>query len=128
MKSNNKLTQTELEIMKYFWHIDREVTAGDVRSHFSDKNWSKQAVSSFLKKLSKQGYINIRKESISKYYYSCVMTEDEYNLMPAKDIINDFYNGSLRNFICALSGANTISEEDAARLDQLIEQLKSQNE
>lgn len=125
MRSNNNLTQTELDIMQYFWHIDREVTAGDVRSHFAHKNWSKQAVSSFLNKLSKLGYLNIRKESISKYYYSYAITEDEHNLMPAKNIINDFYNGSLRNFICALSGATSISVEEADRLDQLIEQLKS---
>lgn len=122
------LTKTELEIMQYFWVNNKEVTAGDVREHFSQKNWSKQAVNTFLKKLVQRGFLNLRKVSISKYYYSYAITEDEYNLLPVKQIINDFYEGSLGNFVCALGKDAKISEEEADNLYKLVAQLKNRKE
>lgn len=119
------LSKTELEIMQYLWNIDKEVTAGDIRTHFSDKNWSKQAVSTFLKKLVKHGYLNVRKESPSKYYYTVAITEDDYNISPAIEIIDKFFSGSLYNFICAFNGSDSISDEEAEHLYELIAQLKN---
>ncbi len=120
------LTKTELEIMQYFWDIDKEVTAGDIRIHFFYKNWSKQAVSTFLKHLVKLGYLNVRKESTSKYYYTAAITEEEYNISPAKEIIDKFFSGSLSNFICAFSKPNYLSDEEIQRLYDLISQLKKE--
>lgn len=121
------LSKTELEIMQYLWDIDEEVTAGDIRKHFSDKNWSKQAVSTFLKHLVKQGYLNVIKTSDSKYYYSVVISEDEHNISPAKEVINKFFSGSLSNFVCAFSKPAQLSDEEVQRLNDLITQLKTEH-
>lgn len=120
-----ELTKTELEIMQYLWNINQEVTAGDIRVHFSDKKWSKQAVSTFLKHLVKLGYLNVRKASASKYYYTVAITQDEYNILPAKEIIDKFFLGSLCNFICAFSKPKELSDEEIQQLEDLITQLKN---
>lgn len=111
--STHYLTKTETEIMQYIWKLNREVTAGEIRSYFyPDKKWSKQAVSTFLKQLVKYKYLNIRKVSATKYYYSVNISEKEYNLLPAKDIIEKSFAGSYSDFVCALIAPNEkISEE-----------------
>ncbi len=121
---SNLLTKTELEIMEYLWSINCETTAREIRNHFSNRNWSKQAMSTFLKHLSQYGYIHIRKESFTKYYYSPAITAEEYNLMPAKNIIKDHYNGSYSNFILALFDSKPISAEEMASLKERLSELE----
>lgn len=125
-KFNNMdyLTKTELEIMHYFWSINikEELTATNIRTHFSHKNWSKQVVSSFLTKLVKKNYLKVRKISTIKYYYSATITEEEYYLLPVTDTINHVFDGSYTNFIKALiDSKKDITEKE---LDEIEEFLK----
>lgn len=117
------LTKTELEIMHYFWSINHyeELTATDIRTHFSHKNWSKQSVSTFLQKLVQKNYLKVRKISAVKYYYSAIITEEEYYLLPVIDIINSVFGGSYISFIKALIN----SEKDITKkeLDEIEEIL-----
>ena len=99
---NKNLSKTELEIMKYIWSINSEVMPKEIREHFSHKQWSKQAVSTFLKRLVVSGYLNMRQVSQTKYYYSATMTAEESNLLPAVDIINNVFDGSYISFIESL--------------------------
>lgn len=119
-----KLTKTELEIMYYFWsiNINEELTATDIRMHFSHKNWSKQVVSSFLTKLVKKKYLKVRKISAVKYYYSVAITEEEYNLQPTRNIIDTIFKGSYSNFMYSLIDPqkNDLSEEELTKIENMI--------
>lgn len=110
------LSKTELEIMEYFWssNVD-EISASDLRNHFSNKNWSKQTISTFLKRLVNFGYLKVRKASVIKYYYSVLISKEEHELLPAKNVLNNVYNGSYENFVCALMPSDT----DKAEIDKL---------
>ena len=123
--ANNTLTKTELEIMEYFWSTNREITASDIREHFSEKNWSKQTISSFLKKLVNFGYIKRRKISVTKFYYSVHITKEEYELLPARNIIKNIYNGSYKDFVCALL-PNTISKSELDELNKYLAEYKKE--
>lgn len=122
--SKTSLTKTELEIMHYIWSINSEVTATDVREHFSDKNWSKQSVGTFLKKLVNSNFLKIRRESLTKYFYSATLTEQEYSMLPAKDILENVFNNSLSKFICAFI-PNDIAEKDILEIEKYLSFLKS---
>ena len=117
-----KLTKTELEIMRYFWsiNINEELTATDIRTHFSNKKWSKQVTSTFLTKLVKKNYLKVRKISAVKYYYSAAITEEEYNLLPTKNIINTVFKGSYSNFIFSLIDPNEIPEDELEKIENMI--------
>jgi len=119
------ITKTELAIMQYIWNLNREVTPKEIREHFSDKQWSKQTVSSFLKSLVNSGLLIKHKESMSKYYYSAAVSKKEYSLIPSKSVINDIFQGSSVNFFCALISPNEkIPEEELDRLEDLISQKR----
>lgn len=100
--NTNNLSKTELEIMKYIWSVNGEVMPKEIRTHFSHKQWSKQAVSTFLKRLVTSGYLNMRKVSPTKYYYSAIITKEESDLLPVIDIINNTFDGSYISFIESL--------------------------
>lgn len=100
--NTNNLSKTELEIMKYIWSVNGEVMPKEIRMHFSHKQWSKQAVSTFLKRLVTSGYLNMRKVSPTKYYYSSIITKEESDLLPVIDIINNTFGGSYISFIESL--------------------------
>ena len=100
--NTNNLSKTELEIMKYIWSVNGEVMPKEIRMHFSHKQWSKQAVSTFLKRLVTSGYLNMRKVSPTKYYYSAIITKEESDLLPVIDIINNTFGGSYISFIESL--------------------------
>lgn len=88
--------------MKYIWSVNGEVMPKEIRTHFSHKQWSKQAVSTFLKRLVTSGYLNMRKVSPTKYYYSAIITKEESDLLPVIDIINNTFDGSYISFIESL--------------------------
>lgn len=120
--SKPSLTKTELEIMQYIWSINSEVTATDVREHFSYKNWSKQSVGFFLKKLVTADYLKIRKESANKYFYSAIITEQEYSILSIKEIVKKTFNDSFGGFFACF--CQDFTKEDIHELDQLISDLK----
>lgn len=88
--------------MKYIWSVNGEVMPKEIRTHFSHRQWSKQAVSTFLKRLVTSGYLNMRKVSPTKYYYSAIITKEESDLLPVIDIINNTFDGSYISFIESL--------------------------
>lgn len=119
--NNKNISKTELEIMKYIWSINGEVMPKEIREHFSYKQWSKQTVSTFLKRLVASGYLNMRQVSQTKYYYSATMTEEESNLLPAIDIINNVFDGSYISFIESLiNHKNDFTEKELDDLQKFI--------
>lgn len=125
---NKSLTKTELEIMQYIWSLNFEVTATDIREHFSDKNWSKQSINSFLTKLVNHKYLKVRKLSPIKYFYSANITEEEYNLQPTKNIINTIFKGSYSNFMYSLIDPkkNNLSEEELEEIENMISKRRKE--
>lgn len=121
------ITKTQLEIMEYLWDINEEVTARDIRDHFSHKKWSKQTVSTFLKELVNLGYLNIRKQSVTKYFYSVARTKEQHELLPAVEVVDTIFNGSFGRFACSFFDINnktTLEEIDEAIA--LIDQKKKE--
>ena len=100
--NKKNLSKTELEIMKYIWSVNGEVMPKEIRTHFAHKQWSEQAVSTFLKRLVTSGYLNLRQASPTRYYYSAIISETEYDLLPILDVINNTFDGSYISFIESL--------------------------
>lgn len=117
--TKTSLSKTELEIMQYIWSVDSEVTATDIREHFSNKKWSKQSVGTFLKRLVNANFLKVRQESLNKYYYSATMTEQEYSVLPAKTILKTVFNNSLSKFTCALF-SDDVTKDDIQKLEDLL--------
>lgn len=122
--SENHITETEYLIMKFLWSLDHDATAGEIREHFAQRNWSKQTVSTFLKRLTKSGYLKMYKISQSKYYYSILISESEHNIAPIKKVAEESFNNSFGDLICALASNEELSNNEIEKISILISQLK----
>ena len=118
----SQVSNTEYEIMKYFWETGDEFSFAELMAYFNekeDRDWKKQTLNTFLKRLMQKGLLKCRKEG-RKAYYTSQMTESEYEKRCAKEILDENYGGKLTNFIAALSGSMNISEEEEEELLEYI--------
>ncbi len=124
MTERNHITETEYAIMKYIWSLDHDATAGEIREHFAQRNWSKQAVSTFLKRLTKSGYLKMHRASPTKCYYSVQITESEHDLLPVREVVKKSFNGSYGSLVSALVKSNKkLSNEEIERIKKMISEL-----
>ncbi len=117
------LSDSEKEILSWMWEADREYSYKDVFLKFgenSDKQWKKQTISTFLTRMEKKGVISIRKTD-GKYYYKPALNKCQYERKRARYILDSFFCGSLNQFMVALNGGESLSDEDAAELRKFLE-------
>ncbi len=127
MSKQRHITETEYVIMKYLWSLDHEATAGEIREHFAQRNWSKQAVSTFLKRLTKSGYLKMRKVSPTKCYYTVLMSENEHNLLPVQEVVEKSFDRSYADLFCALVSPNEkLSDEAIERINKMLAEFDKQ--
>lgn len=124
MSKRNHITETEYIIMKFLWSLDHNATASEIREHFAQRNWSKQAVSTFLKRLVKSGYLKMTMVSPTKYYYTVLISETEHDLLPVREIIKKSFNNSYGDFVCALVDPyDKLSEKEINQINKMISEL-----
>lgn len=122
-QQRNHITETEYTIMKYLWSLNHDATAGEIREHFAQRNWSKQAVSTFLKRLTKSGYLKMRKASPTKCYYTVLITENDHNFLPVQEVVEKSFGGSYDDFVCALAKKEKLSQDTIDRISKMISEL-----
>ncbi len=117
-----KLSDTELEIMNVIWEQDEPKTFAWILEFFNvhcDKNWKRQTLSTYMTKLVGRKLLSVKSVGKSTEYTS-IVSRQEYEAMQAQGVLNNLYNGSLRNFLTALNQGKAVSEEDVQDLKKWI--------
>ncbi|MCH5339967.1 MAG: BlaI/MecI/CopY family transcriptional regulator [Acetatifactor sp.] len=120
MKNSYKLAAAEREIMEVLWANDGKLSTGDLMDQMQErgKKWKRQTLNTLLTRLEEKDVI-----SRPRAYVEAKMTEKDLQQLQAKEILDHFYGGKLNNFCAALVGNARIDEEEAARLNALIDEL-----
>lgn len=109
------LSKTEREIMELFWADDREFSFPELLDHFSDRQWKKQTLSTYLRKLIAEGLLQRRFKSRNAFY-TCIVSEEQFKQNNIRSILQKDYNGSIPSFLSALIGDNEITQDDKKEL------------
>lgn len=119
------LTASETLVMKCIWDAEREVSLADifemVNSQYN-KEWKYQTVSTFLAKLVQKGFISPRREG-HRVIYEILISENDYKADQAKQFINFWNRGSVRQFLTAFYKERKITKEELEELKKTIEEL-----
>lgn len=112
------VSNTEREILEYLWENNDTVRSRDLLEVFNEKGkkWKPQTLNTMLFRLNEMGLV-IRERGTVRAAY----TKQEYDSMVANDILETSYAGKLSNFVAALTGGATISDEVYEELKKLIE-------
>lgn len=114
---------SERLIMEYLWKEKTEKSFVEIMGFLNNeagKDWKKQTVNTFLKRLTDKGLIAIQQRGRGRVY-SAALTADAYEQGCAKKILDDYYNGSINAFLSALTGGGKIDRQFADELRKLVD-------
>ena len=121
----NARSATEFYILKYLWSRETPATFSEIMTHFNEeekKEWKKQTVNTFLTRLAQKGFLNIDKSGKRAIYIPSVSRKKYYEDY-AQQIIEDSYEGSLKNFICAFTENHKLTSNEKEELLTYIHSL-----
>ena len=121
----NAMSATEFYILKYLWSRETPATFSEIMNHFNEeekKEWKKQTVNTFLTRLAQKGFLNIDKSGKRAIYIPSVSRKKYYEDY-AQQIIEDSYEGSLKNFVCAFTENHKLTSNEKEELLTYIHSL-----
>ena len=121
----NAMSATEFYILEYLWTRETPATFSEIMNHFNNeekKEWKKQTVNTFLTRLAQKGFLNIDKSGKRAIYIPSVSKKKYYEDY-AQQIIEDSYEGSLKNFICAFTENHKLTSNEKEELLTYVRSL-----
>lgn len=114
------ISTSEEEILTALWSTKHWMTCKELMEYFNNKgkSWKRQTINTFLARLIQKGLVV---KNQNKYIYA--YTKEEFDALKTKEILDTFYNGSLKNFIAALSGTKKISSDEVSALKEYLDSL-----
>lgn len=122
---HNAMSATEFYILKYLWSRETPATFSEIMTHFNEeekKEWKKQTVNTFLTRLAQKGFLNIDKSGKRAIYIPSVSRKKYYEDY-AQQIIEDSYEGSLKNFVCAFTENHKLTSNEKEELLTYVRSL-----
>ena len=91
-----------------------------------EKNWSKQSIISFLKRMEQKGTVTYVMQGRTKFY-SAIAKKEDIVRKETKGILNRFFDGKLGSMVSYMAKETKITGEDIQELKQLLEKLEEEN-
>ena len=110
-----------MEIMRVIWDAGSPVTAAELLERFAHKGWTIQTVSTFLSRLVEKGVLSVERRGRSNFYTPAV-TEQGYQKLEARRLVDEHYHGDLPDFLAAFYGGGPLNKEELETLRRWFEQ------
>ena len=119
-----KITDSELEVMKVLWVSDSPLPLSNIRSSLQKlTGWEAATIKTLLARLVSKNAVLQEKRDV--FYYSPLVTEEDYNAWATARLINRLYKGKASNLVAALLNTDGISRDD---IDELRQMFLGENE
>ena len=114
-----KISDSELAVMQVLWAAEGELSLTELRRRVQEHTpWESTTVKTLVQRLTAKGVL--RQEKREVYYYSPLISEEEYNAYANASFIKRVYHGSARNLVAALLQSSELSEKDVTELRALF--------
>ncbi|MBR0040455.1 MAG: BlaI/MecI/CopY family transcriptional regulator [Oscillospiraceae bacterium] len=115
----DKISDSELEVMKVLWKAGDALPVNVIRETLQkDRGWEPTTVKTLIGRLTAKGAV--RQEKRNVFYYSPLISEEEYNAWATDNLIRKLYNGSARDLVAALVQSDGLSREDVEELRKMF--------
>lgn len=119
-KDSVSISEAELEIMKVLWQADEPITAQDVSAALKSKDWKYSTIATLFSRMVDKGAVTYEKRG-RFFYYTPLISEQEYKADQTKSFVSRLYNGSVKNLVVSLFENKQISDEDIAEIKKRFE-------
>ena len=114
-----KISDSELEVMRVLWRAGDALPVTEIRETLQkSRGWEATTVKTLISRLVTKGVL--RQEKRQVYYYSPLISEEEYNDWATHDLISRVYHGSARDLVAALVRSDGLTQADIDELRDLF--------
>ena len=114
-----KISDSELEVMKVLWEARRELPVTVIREKLQErKGWEPTTIKTLVSRLAGKGVIS--QEKCGVFYYKPLVTEQEYNEWVTNNLVDKVYQGNVKNLIAALVNSDGLTPEDLKELREMF--------
>ena len=114
-KSVEKISDSELEVMRVLWEAGEALPITEIRRSLqSSKGWEATTIKTLVQRLCAKGVLAQEKRNV--FYYSPLVSEQEYNDWATGDLIRRLYRGSAKELVAALVRSDGLSKSDVDEL------------
>ena len=115
----DKITDSELEVMKVLWRSGEALPVNQIREALQrSRDWEPTTVKTLIGRLTAKGVI--RQEKRGVFYYSPLISEEEYNASATDSLIRRLYQGQAKNLVAALVRSDELTRDDIEELRALF--------
>jgi len=118
-----ELTKRELKILQILWEIKKGFV-NDIIAKLPDPKPPYTTVSSIVRILESKGYVN-HKTYGNTHEYKPTISKVKYKKQALKNLISNYFEGSLENVVSFMAKENELTEEEANEIATLIEDYKN---
>lgn len=118
-----RLGDLQLRIMRVLWDSGA-VTVSEVQQRLGRQRLAYTTVATMLRKMEERGLVDHLEEG-RKFLYRPVVSMDAVTRSMTGDLVDRLFDGSLAEAVSHLLESREISHEELDRLEQLIQQRKS---
>jgi BlaI family transcriptional regulator, penicillinase repressor len=118
-----ELTERELSVLEILWEIQSGFV-NDVLDKFPDPKPPYTTVSSIIRILESKGYVS-HKAYGKTHEYMPTISRVKYKKNLLKNVVSQFFEGSLEKVVSFMASENELSEQEANEIAELIENFKS---
>lgn len=121
MKKMPKISESELEVMRVLWEYDQPMTVTQLRQELDKRlNWEASTTKTLLLRLWNKGAVSRDKaDGQSVYYYSPLVSREDYGSESADRLIDKLFGGRAGNLVASLLRSNKLTQEDIAELREI---------
>lgn len=122
-----RLADSEFEIMKVLWRIDKPLTSNEILEELKDyRNWKLASLMTVLARMAEKGYVSCDRSTRTNFY-SVVISEEKYKADESESFLQKMYDKSLKQFIVCMYQGKKLSAQDVEELRKYLDSLEGDN-
>lgn len=119
-----ELTKAEEQVMQYLWKLEKAFLK-DIVEQFPEPRPAYTTVSTVIRVLVKKGIIAYNTYSKVHEYYPLI-SKSEYFQRHFRNVVKNFFNGSVPNFTSFLTDSEDITLTELEQIKNMVEQKINQ--
>ena len=124
MEENVNISNAEMKVMEKIWKKKEMVTVQDMVDVLNEEGEERayQTVATFLKRLEAKKVLSSTKNGNKLCYYPLVSRE-QYEKREARGFVKSKFKGSLKDFLVAFSGNDSLDDKDLKDLREWLHEF-----
>ena len=121
MANRPEISEAEYQVMKVIWSAGVPISTNEVVEKLETSTaWKPKTIHTLLSRLVKKGALQYEKDS-RVFVYTPLVKESEILSIENDNFLNRFYDGALNSMVVNLLEQDKLSDDDIARLKNILD-------